>query len=74
MSRRKGRQRRFVRHVARVEEERCLLADEVGQLAFEHDMVVRGAGDVAGAARARANVVERFLHGAMTMGCWAMAR
>ena len=48
------RERRPVRDVARGEEQRRLLAVQVGELALEQHVLVGGAGDVAGAAGAGA--------------------
>ena len=56
------RQRRLVRDVARGEQQRALLAVQVGELGLELDVVMGVAADVAGAARAGADVVQRFLH------------
>ena len=36
---------------------------QVGKLALQHDVIVVGAGDVAGAAGAGAAAVERLVHG-----------
>ena len=47
-------ERRPVRDVARGEEQRRFLAVQVGELALEQHVIVGGAGDVAGAAGARA--------------------
>ncbi len=51
-----------VRHVTGGEEERCRLAVEVGEGAFEFHVVVVGAGDVARSARAGAAPVQRLVH------------
>ena len=56
------RQRRFVRDIARREEQRAFLAVQVGKLALQVDMVMRVAADVARAARTGANVMQRFFH------------
>ena len=56
------RQRRLVRHVARGEQQRRLLAVELGQLGLELGVVMGVAADVAGSARSGANVVKRLLH------------
>src|SRR3546814_1782622 len=55
-------QRRFVRDVTRGEEQRPILAVQVGKLMFEVDVVMRVAADVARAARTRADVVQRLFH------------
>ena len=55
-------ERRPVGDVSAREDQRGFLAVQVGQLAFEHDMVVVGAGDVAGAARPGAALVDRIVH------------
>ena len=49
--------------IAGGEQQRRLLAVQVGKLALKHDVVVVGAGDVAGAAGAGAAAVERLVHG-----------
>ena len=46
---------------------------EVGELLLEEDVVVVGAGDVAGAAGAGAAGVQRFVHGADDGGVLAHA-
>ena len=60
--RRERAEGRPVRHIARGEQQRRLLAVQLGELAFEADVIVVGAGDVAGAAGAGAATVERFVH------------
>src|SRR3546814_16397190 len=55
-------QRRLVRDIARSEEQRGFLAVKIGQFAFEIDMVMRVAADVARAARAGADIVQRLFH------------
>ena len=60
--RRERAQRRPVRHVAGVEQQRGFGAVQIGQLAFEHDVVMVGAGDVPGAAGAGAATVDRRMH------------
>ena len=57
------RQRRLVGDVGRGEQQRRFLAVQVGELALQLDVVVRGAGDVARAARAGADGVDRLVHG-----------
>ena len=57
------RQRRVVGHVGGREEQRRLLAVQVGELGLELDVIVGGAGDVARAARAGADGVDRLVHG-----------
>ena len=56
------RQRRLVRDIARGEQQRAFLAVQVGQLGLEIDMIMGVAADVAGAARAGADIVQRLLH------------
>ena len=51
-----------VAHVAGVEQQRRVLAVQVGQLLFQQHVVVVGAGDVAGAAGAGAAMVQRLVH------------
>ena len=60
---RERRQRRFVGDVGAREQQRRLLAVEVGQLGLELHVIVGGAGDVAGAAGAGAHLVDRLVHG-----------
>src|SRR5690606_21206659 len=52
----------LVGQVAGSEDERRFLLMEGGGLAFEQHVVVIGAGDVPGAARARAAALERLVH------------
>ena len=59
---RQGRQRGVVGDEAGGEEERRLLAVQVGQLLLQRPMVDVGAGDVAGAAGAGAATVQRLVH------------
>ena len=56
------RQRRLVGDITGGEEERGFLLVQLGQRALEFDMVMRRAGNIAGPARARADIVERLLH------------
>ena len=56
------RERSPVRDVAGGEEQRRLLAVQVGEFALEQHVVVGGAGDVAGAAGAGAAAVDRIVH------------
>jgi hypothetical protein len=65
------RQRRVVRDVARREQQRAFLAVQVGEFGLELDVVVRVATDVAGAAGARADVVQRLFHGLDHLGVLA---
>ncbi len=58
-----GRDRRLVGDEARGEDQRRLLAVEVGKLGLELDQRVVGAGDVAGAAGADAHPPRRLGHG-----------
>ena len=67
------RQGRLVGDVAGGEQQRRLLAVEVGKLALEQDMVVVGAGDVARAAGAGAAFVQRLVHGRDHLGMLAHA-
>ena len=57
-----GRERGLVRNVARGEEKRAILAVQVGKLRLEFRVIVRVAADVAGAARARADVAKSGFH------------
>ena len=54
----------FVGHVSGREDERGLLAVQIGELALELDQRVIGPGDVAGPAGARAHPGRRLHHGA----------
>ena len=56
-------ERRVVGDIGGGEEERRLLAVQVGELGLELDVIMGGAGDVAGAAGARAHLVDRLMHG-----------
>ena len=58
-----GGERRIVGDIGRGEEERCFLAVQIGKLGFELDVIMGGAGDVARAARAGADRVDRLMHG-----------
>src|SRR5579862_4420205 len=55
-------QRRIVGDVARAEDEGGFLAVEIGQLALEQHMIMRRAGDVARAAGAGADLMQRLQH------------
>ena len=57
------RQRRVVGDVGGREEQRRFLAVQVGELVLELDVIVGGAGDVARAAGAGADGVDRLVHG-----------
>ena len=57
------RQRRVVGDIARGEQQRRLLAVQVGQLGLELDVIMRRAGDVARAAGAGADRIDRLVHG-----------
>ena len=56
------RQRRDIGEIAGIEQQRRALAVELGKLRLELDMEMLGAGDVAGAAGAGADGVERQVH------------
>ncbi len=56
------RQRRLVRDIARREQQGAFLAVQIGQLGLEIDMVMRVAADIARAARAGADIVQRAFH------------
>ncbi len=56
------RQRRLVRDIAAGEQQRRLLAVQVGEFGLEMDMVVRVAADIARAARPGADIVQRLFH------------
>ncbi len=59
---RQGPQAREVRHVARGEQQRRLLAVQVGQLALQQHVIVVGARDVARPAGPRATARDRPVH------------
>ena len=69
-----GRQRGVVGDIGRGEEQRRRLAVQVGELGLQLDVVVRGAGDVARAARAGAGGIERGVHGGEHGGVLAHAQ
>jgi hypothetical protein len=56
------RQRRLVGDIAAGEQQRRFLAVQIGEFMFQIDVIVRVAADVAGAAGARADIVQRLLH------------
>ncbi len=60
--RRERAQRRPVRHVAGVEQQRGFGAVQIGQLALQQHVVVVGAGDIARAAGAGAAPIDRRVH------------
>ena len=68
-----GGKGRIVGDIGRGEEQRRLLAMEVGKLGLELDVIVGGAGDIAGAARARAHLIDRRVHGVADHGALAHA-
>ena len=68
-----GRNAGLVRDIARGEDQRRLLAVQVGEFALEVDQRVIGAGDIAGAARAGAHAGRRFDHRADHFGVLAHA-
>ena len=59
---RQRRQRRFVRDIARREQQSGFLAVQVGQFAFQIDMIVGVAADIARAARTGTDIVQRLFH------------
>ena len=68
-----GGQRGVVGDIGRGEQQRRLLAVQVGKLGLELHVVVRRAGDVAGAAGAGAGRIERRVHGGQHGGVLAHA-
>jgi hypothetical protein len=58
-----GRDARLIRNIARREDQRCLLAMEIGKLRFKLDERMIGAGDVARPARPGAKPDGGFNHG-----------
>ena len=71
---RQRRQRRLVRDIARGEDQRRLAPVQIGQLAFELEVQVPVAGDVACAAGAGAERLDRPGHRRQHAGCWPMPR
>ena len=63
-----GRDAGLIGHIARGEDERRLLAMQVGEFALEIDQRVIGTGDIAGSARAGAHAGRRFDHRADHLG------
>src|SRR3546814_17481995 len=59
---RQRRQCRFVRDLTAGEQERGLLAMEIGKLRLQLDMILGVAADLAGAARSGAYLVQRLFH------------
>ena len=59
---RQRRERRVVRDIARGEQQCAVLAVQAGQLLLELDMIMRVAADIARAARACADIVQRLFH------------
>ena len=57
------RQRRIVGDIGGCEQQRRLLAVQLGEFGLELDVIMGGAGNVAGAARARADLLDRLMHG-----------
>ena len=57
------RQRGVVGDIGRGKQQRGFFAVQISDLGFELDVVVRGTGNVARAARARAGRIEGFVHG-----------
>ena len=68
------RERCFVGDEGGREQKRHLLAVEIGKFAFEFDVVVGRAGDVARAARAGADEVDRLVHRGEHLGVLAHAQ
>ena len=58
-----GGERRDIGQVARIEQKRRRFAVEIGKLRLKLDMHVSRARDVAGAARAGADIPQRLVHG-----------
>ena len=62
------RQRRLVGNIARSEQQRRFLAMQAGELALKLDMIMVVAGDIAGAARPGAELVNRLVDGLDHLG------
>ena len=58
-----GGEGRIVGDIGRGEEQRRLLAVQIGELGLELHMIVSCSGDIARAARARADLLDRLMHG-----------
>ncbi len=58
-----GGKRRIVGDIGRGEQQRGLLAVQIGELSLELDVIVSRAGDIARAAGARADLLDRLVHG-----------
>ena len=65
------RKRGVVRDIAAGEEQRRFLAVQIGKLRLELDVIMCVAADVAGAAAAGADIVQRLLHGGDDLGVLA---
>ena len=63
ISRCKRGKRRVVGDIGRGEQQRRFLAVQIGELGLELDVIVGGAGDVARAAGAGADRLDRLVHG-----------
>ena len=59
---RQGRERRLIGDIAGGEEQCAILAVQVGERALQLDMVMRGAGNIARAAGAGADIINGLLH------------
>ncbi len=66
-------QRRVVGDVGGGEQKRGFLAVQIGKLGLQLDVIVRGAGDVARTARARAHRIDGLVHGGDDGGVLAHA-
>ena len=67
-SHRQGREGRGVGNIARGEQQPGLLAVQAGQLPLQQHMIMVGAGNIAGAARAGAAFVQRLVHRLQNLG------
>ena len=63
----------LVRHIARSEQERCLLAVEIGEFCLELDQRMMRTGDIAGATGASTDAGRGLDHGADHLGMLAHA-
>ena len=58
-----GGKGRIVGDIGAREQQRRFLAVQIGELGLELDMIVSRSGDIARAARARADLLDRLMHG-----------
>ena len=64
-------ERCFVGHISRSKKQGCGFPVEIGQLAFQQDVIVIGAGDISRASGAGAAALDRLMHGGQHDGVLA---